>query len=81
MFDIVLSTPLRNLPKWTTQNQLFCTVWARALVFFDISRYLKDNFFHGLGVPTPKWTSPKIPFWKLNLPIDFSQLGSYAELA
>ena len=81
MFDIVLSTPFRDLPEWTTQNQLFWTAWAEALVFSDINRYLKDNGLHGLGVPTPKWTSPKITFWKLNWTIDFSQLGSYAELA
>ena len=80
MFDIVLSTSLRNLPKWTTQNHLFWAAWARMLVFLDVSRYLKDTFLHGLGVPTPKWTIPKIPFWNLILPIDFSQLGSYAEL-
>ena len=81
MFDIVLSTSLQNLPKWTPQIQLLGTAWARALVFLVDSKYLKDTFLHGLGVPTPKWTFPKLPFWKLNLPIDFSQLGSYAELA
>ena len=62
--------------KIDPKNQLFWT-----LDFFDISKYLKDNFLHDLGIPTPKWTFPKITFWNLNLTIDFSQLGSYAELA
>ena len=29
----------------------------------------------------PQMNLPKNTFWNLNLPIDFSQLGSYAELA
>ena len=80
MFGIVLNTPLGNLPKWTPQNQLLWTAWARALVFFFINRYLKHNALHGLGVPTPNMKLPKNHFWKLNLPIDFSQLDLYAEL-
>ena len=81
MFDIVLSTPFWDLPEWTTQNQLFWTAWAEALIFSDITRNLKDNGLHGLGVPTPNEPLQKSRFWKLNWTIDFSQLGSYAELA
>ena len=64
MFDIILSTFLLNRPNVTTQNQLFCTARARALFFFDICKYLKDDFLHGLGVPTPNMNLPKNPVLK-----------------
>ena len=66
MFDIVLGTHLLNLSTWTPQNLLFWMAWDKALVFLDISRYLRDNFLHGLGALTPKQTSLKIAVWKLN---------------
>ena len=61
-------------------KQLFLTAWARALVLLDISKYLKDNFYIVWGCQPPNKPLQK-NFWKLNLTIDFSQLGSFAELA
>ena len=53
MFDIALSTLLQNLLKLTPKINYFERLQLGAS-FFDISKYLKDNFLHGLGVPTPK---------------------------
>ena len=60
--------------------------WARALVFLDVSRYLKNNFLHNLGVPIfpepSQMDLPKNHFLKVKFNnIDLSQLGSCAVLA
>ena len=63
-------------PKINYFERLELGLW-----FFCYQEIFIRHILHKLGVPTPKYPSPKISFWKPNLPIDFCQLGSYAELA